>query len=122
MVYLEGVSGIDGVTFERFQVGREGENSLKISTTVKGVDENAGGSTNASEVSIFKQFDAMTDRFAIETLEISDTNGNSEYWSLSTSEAVREGGRITDTHIVTDVSNTGKGILIDRYGFGYLCG
>ena len=30
VVYLEGVSGIDGVTFERFQVGREGENSLKI--------------------------------------------------------------------------------------------
>ena len=24
----------------------------------------------------------------------------------------RSGGRITDTHIVTDVSNTGKGILI----------
>ena len=54
----------------------------------------------------------MTDRFAIETLEISDTSGNSEYWSLSTSEADRSGGRITDTHIVTDVSNTGKGILI----------
>ena len=32
---------IDGVNFERFQVGREGENSLKISTTVtaQGVDE-----------------------------------------------------------------------------------
>ena len=29
----------------------------------------------------------QTDRFAIETLEISDTNGNSEYWSLSTAEA-----------------------------------
>jgi len=113
VVYLEGVSGIDEVTFERFQVGREGENSLKISTTVEGVDENGVVvASNASEVSIFKQFDAMTDRFAIETLEISDTDGNSEYWSLSTSEAVREGGRITDTHIVTDVSNTGKGILI----------
>ena len=34
VVYLEGVSGIDGVNFERFQVGREGENSLKISATV----------------------------------------------------------------------------------------
>ena len=34
------------------------------------------------------------------------------YWSLSTAEADRSGGRITDTHIVTDVSNTGKGILI----------
>ena len=44
--------------------------------------------------------------------KLSDTQGNSEYWSLSTSEAVRDGGRITDTHIVTDVSNTGKGILI----------
>ena len=31
VVYLEGVSGIDGVNFESFQVGREGENSLKIS-------------------------------------------------------------------------------------------
>ena len=68
--------------------------------------------SNASEVSIFKQFDAITDRFAIETLEISDTQGNSEYWSLSTAEADRDGGRITDTYIVTDVSNTGKGILI----------
>ena len=113
VVYLEGVSGIDGVNFERFQVGREGENSLKISTTVEGVDENgAVVASNASEISIFKQFDALTDRFAIETLEISDTNGVSEYWSLSTAEADRSGGRITDTHIVTDVSNTGKGILI----------
>ena len=34
------------------------------------------------------------------------------YWSLSTAEAVRDGGRITDTYITTDVSNTGKGILI----------
>ena len=113
VVYLEGVSGIDAVNFERFQVGREGENSLKISTTVEGVDENgAVVASNASEVSIFKQFDAMTDRFAIETLEISDTQGNSEYWSLSTADAVRDGGRITDTYITTDVSNTGKGILI----------
>ena len=31
---------------------------------------------------------------------------------MSTAEAERSGGRITDTHIVTDVSNTGKGILI----------
>ena len=78
-MYLEGVSGIDGVNFERFQVGREGENSLKISTTVEDVDENGNTvvvARNASEVSIFKQFDAMTDRFAIETLEISDTDGN----------------------------------------------
>ena len=67
---------------------------------------------NAGEVTVFKQFDALTDRFACETLEISDTNGVSEYWSLSTAEADRSGGRITDTHIVTDVSNTGKGILI----------
>ena len=35
VVYLEGVNGIDGVNFERFQVGREGENSLKIRTTVR---------------------------------------------------------------------------------------
>ena len=33
-------------------------------------------------------------------------------WSLSTSDADREGGRVTDTYIQTDVSNTGKGILI----------
>ena len=51
VVYLEGVSGIDGVNFERFQVGREGENSLKISTTVEGVDENGVVvASNASEV------------------------------------------------------------------------
>ena len=70
VVYLEGVDGIDAVNFERFQVGREGNNSLKISTTVEGVDENGEVvASNASEVSIFKQFDAMTDR-PIETLEI----------------------------------------------------
>ena len=113
MVYLEGVSGIEGVNFERQQIGREGQNSLKITTTVEGVDENGSVvASNASEVNIFKQFDALTDRFAIETLEISDTQGNSEYWSLSTAEAVRDGGRIMDTYITTDVSNTGKGILI----------
>ena len=113
VVYLEGVSGIEGVNFERQQIGREGQNSLKITTTVEGVDENGSVvASNASEVNIFKQFDALTDRFAIETLEISDTQGNSEYWSLSTAEAVRDGGRIMDTYITTDVSNTGKGILI----------
>ena len=36
-MYLEGVSGIDGVNFERFQVGREGL-SLKISATVTAQD------------------------------------------------------------------------------------
>ena len=117
VVYLEGVSGIDGVNFERFQVGREGENSLKISATVTAEDVDENGNTievarNAGEVTVFKQFDALTDRFAVETLEISTTDGTSEYWSLSTAEADRSGGRITDTHIVTDVSNTGKGILI----------
>jgi hypothetical protein len=113
VVYLEGVNGIGDVNFARQQIGREGQNSLKITTTVEGVDENGSVvASNNSEVNIFKQFDALTDRFAIETLEISDTQGNSEYWSLSTAEAVRDGGRIMDTYITTDVSNTGKGILI----------
>jgi hypothetical protein len=113
VVYLEGVNGIGDVNFERQQIGREGQNSLKITTTVKGVDANdVEVASNTSEVNIFKQFDALTDRFAIETLEISNTQGDSEYWSLSTAEAVRGDGRITDTYITTDVSNTGKGILI----------
>ena len=113
VVYLEGVTGIDGVDLSRFQVGREGNNSLQIQTTVRGVDENGNPSVdgNASEVTVFKQFDAMTDRFAVETLELS-VNGVSEYWSLSTTEAVRDGGRVVDTYQVADVSNTGKGILI----------
>ena len=113
IVYLEGVDGIGAVDFDRQQIGREGFNSLKISTTVRGLDENdVEVASNKSEINIFKQFDALTDRFAVETLEISGTDGSSEYWSLSTAEAVREGGRITETHIVADVSNTGKGILI----------
>ena len=113
MVYLEGVDGIGSVDFDRQQIGREGFNSLKISTTVRGLDENdVEVASNTSEINIFKQFDALTDSFAVETLEISGTDGNSEYWSLSTAEAVRDGGRITETHIVADVSNTGKGILI----------
>ena len=127
VVYLEGVSGIDGVNFERFQVGREGENSLKISATVTAQDVDESGNTvevarNAGEVTVFKQFDALTDRFAVETLEISTTSGASEYWSLSTAEADRSGGRITDTHIVTDVSNTGKGILIGSDTEADTCG
>jgi hypothetical protein len=110
---FEDVNGIGDVNFERQQIGREGQNSLKITTTVKGVDANdVEVASNTSEVNIFKQFDALTDRFAIETLEISNTQGDSEYWSLSTAEAVRGDGRITDTYITTDVSNTGKGILI----------
>ena len=48
----------------------------------------------------------------METLEISDTSGNSEYWSLSQADSVRDGGRVTETYVTTDVSNTGKGILI----------
>jgi len=112
VVYLEGVDGIGEVTFDRHQVGREGMNSLKISTTVESTDDQGNAIANAGEVNIFKQFDPLTDRFAVETLELSDTQGNSEYWSLSTTEAVREGGRVTDTYIQTDVSNTGKGILI----------
>jgi len=112
VVYLEGVNGIDDVTFDRHQVGREGMNSLKISTTVESTDDQGNAIANAGEVNIFKQFDPLTDRFAVETLELADNQGNSEYWSLSTTEAVRDGGRVTDTYIQTDVSNTGKGILI----------
>jgi hypothetical protein len=112
VVYLEGVDGINDVTFDRHQVGREGMNSLKISTTVESTDDQGNAIANAGEVNIFKQFDPLTDRFAVETLELADTQGNSEYWSLSTTEAVRDGGRVTDTYIQTDVSNTGKGILI----------
>ncbi len=38
---------------------------------------------------------------------------SAEYtWSLSTTEAVRDGGRVTDTYQVADVSNTGKGIFV----------
>ena len=47
---------------------------------------------NAGEVTVFKQFDGLTDRFAVETLEISDTAGNSEYWSLSGAQADRGSG------------------------------
>jgi hypothetical protein len=112
VVYLEGVDSIDDVDFARHQVGREGMNSLKISTTVQSTDDQGNPIANEGEVNIFKQFDPMTDRFAVETLEVSDTQGNSTYWSLSTEQAVREGGRVTDTFIQTDVSNTGKGILI----------
>jgi len=112
VVYLEGVDGIGDVSFDRHQVGREGMNSLKISTTVQSTDDQGNPIANEGEVNIFKQFDPLTDRFAVETLELADTQGNSEYWSLSTTEAVREGGRVTDTYIQTDVSNTGKGILI----------
>ena len=86
-------------------------NSLKISTTVQSTDDQGNPIANEGEVNIFKQFDPMTDRFAVETLEVSDTQGNSTYWSLSTEQAVREGGRVTDTFIQTDVSNTGKGIF-----------
>ena len=86
---------------------------MKIEATVVGLEDGVEVSRNAGEVTVFKQFDAITDRFAVETLEIQDTSGDrKEYWSLSTAEAVREDGKITDTYIKTDVSNTGKGVLI----------
>ena len=49
----------------------------------------------------------------METLEISDLQGNSEYWSLSGAQADRDStGAIQNTYVTTDVSNTGKGILV----------
>ena len=63
----------------------------------------------------------MTDRFAIETLEISGTDGTSEYWSLvHRRQIVLVVG--LPIRILTDVSNTGKGILIGSDAGGYLCG
>jgi len=115
VIYLEGVDDISNVAFNRFQVGREGENSLKITTTVRSNDtsEENNEIANAGEVTVFKQFDALTDRFAVETLEISDTSGQSQYWSLSGAQADRDStGAIQNTYVTTDVSNTGKGILV----------
>ena len=52
-LYLEGVDGIDAVNFERFQVGREGKNSLKISALLEDVDENGEVvASNAGEVTV----------------------------------------------------------------------
>ena len=38
--------------------------------------------------------------------------GNSEYWSLSGAQLFVMGWWITNTYVTTDVSNTGKGILV----------
>jgi hypothetical protein len=118
VIYLEGVNDISTVDFIRFQIGREGENSLKITTTVASDELSDEGNViaNSGEVTIFKQFDGLTDRFAVETLEISDTAGNREYWSLTQADSVRDGGRVTETYVTTDVSNTGKGILVGSDG------
>ena len=87
--------------------------SLKIETSIQ-----AGESFNNGEISIFKQFDVMTNRFAVETLQISDSNGlNSEYRSLSTADIDRSGGRITDIYTVTDVSDTEKVFWLIRFKF-----
>ena len=76
-------------------------------------DENGTQIVNDGSVTVFKQFDAVSGRFAMETLEIAaDAGAESEYWSLSKTEAVRDGGRIMDTKIVTDISETDKGILV----------
>ena len=94
--------------FSRTSIGREGNVSLKIETDIQ-----AGENINNGEISIFKQFDVMTNRFAVETLQIADSDGlNSEYWSLSTAEADRSGGKDYRYAYSYDVSNTGKGILI----------
>ena len=81
MIYLEGVNDIGNVAFSRFRLVVK-ENSLKIEATVRSDDVSDGNNAiaNAGEVTVFKQFDGLTDRFAVETLEISDTAGNSEYW------------------------------------------
>ena len=118
VIYLEGVNDISTVGFSRFQVGREGENSLKITTTVTSdqLSDEGNAIANSGEVTVFKQFDGLTDRFAVETLEIRDTAGNREYWSLTQADSVRDGGRVTETYVTTDVSNTGKGILVGSDG------
>ena len=118
VIYLEGVNDISAVGFSRFQVGREGENSLKITTTVTSdqLSDEGNAIANSGEVTVFKQFDGLTDRFAVETLEIRDTAGNREYWSLTQADSVRDGGRVTETYVTTDVSNTGKGILVGSDG------
>jgi hypothetical protein len=115
VVYLEGVQSINDVNFTRFALGREGDNSLKIEANVKNGFQGEDGEqiVNDGSVTVFKQFDAVSGRFAMETLEIaSDAGAESEYWSLSKTEAVRDGGRIMDTKIVTDISETDKGILV----------
>ena len=90
VIYLEGVRSNHTrliSTLVEFKVGH-GLNSLNISTTVKSdekSDEN-NDIANASDVTVFNQFDAITDRFAIETLEVKNTSGDIQYWSLSTTE------------------------------------
>ena len=75
IIYLKGVTNIDEVIFSRTSIGREGNVSLKIETDIQ-----AGENINNGEISIFKQFDVMTNRFAVETLQIADSDGlNSEY-------------------------------------------
>ena len=48
VIYLEGVNDIGNVAFSRFQVGREGENSLKIEATVRSDDVSDGNNAIAN--------------------------------------------------------------------------
>lgn len=107
VIFLKGVDSIDELAMSRTSVGREGNTSLKIQTNI-----GVGANVNNGEITIFKQFDPLVTRFAIERLEIEDLNGNVQGWSLPTVSAIRDGRKIVDTVMETDIGGTGKAILI----------
>ena len=61
---------------------------------------------------MFKQFDPLVNRFAVEKLEIETLSGDIQVWSLPTAAAIRDGRRIVDTVIESNIGDTGRAIFI----------
>ena len=107
VIFLKGVTSIDEVVMSRTSVGREGNTSLKIQTSIE-----SDGAINDGEITVFKQFDPLVNRFAVEQLEIETLSGDIQVWSLPTVAAIRDGRRIVDTVIESNIGDTGRAILL----------
>ena len=107
VIFLKGVTSIDEVVMSRTSVGREGNTSLKIQTSIE-----SDGTINDGEITVFKQFDPLVNRFAVEKLEIETLTGDIQVWSLPTAAAIRDGRRIVDTVIESNIGDTGRAIFI----------
>ena len=107
VIFLKGVTSVDELVMTRTALGREGNTSLKIQTDIE-----SSGNINDGEITVFKQFDPLVKRFAIEKLEIETLSGEVQLWSLPTVSAIRDGRRIIDKVIETDIGDTGRAIFI----------
>ena len=73
VIFLKGVTSIDELEMTRTSVGR-GEYFVKIQATIE-----SDGTINDGEITVFKQFDPLVNRFAVEKLEIENLSGEIQF-------------------------------------------